>query len=161
MRRDICITVFAAALLLPACAGTQPTGEIHGMAMDVRSKVAPQGDPSACDRIQGNTCIINVTPTVSGSRCTISMKAFVGLGTLASVNHVQWDLQNGFEFCKSGGDGVFFTDLTAPFDPDPNGACKSNWKSKRNAVSASNFSYSMQFRKGTTVCTLDPWLRNN
>ena len=161
MRRHFCFPVIAAALLLTACAGPQPRDGIHGMALDVSSKMAPQGDPSPCDSIQGQTCIINVSPTVSGSRCTISMKGYVGLGTLASVNHVQWELQNGFEFCKNGGDGVFFTDISAPFDPDPTGGCNPRFKSKRNAASAANFSYSMQFRKGTTVCTLDPWVRNN
>jgi len=160
MRRELYLAVVATALLLPACAVTQPTGGLHGMVLDVSSKIAPQGDPSACDRIQGQTCIITVTPTVSGSRCTISMKAYVGLGTMASVNHVQWELQNGFEFCKNGGDGVFFTDITAPFDPDPSGGCKSQFKSKRNAVNPNTYSYQMQFRKGTQVCTLDPWIRN-
>ena len=155
-------------LFVAACTPTPPTVRAAEVASTTTFKITvkpdPTGTPEACDSVTGNKCVIKIGVAIKEDQCTVTMKEYVTLGSMAAVSHVEWELPTGFKFCTRNGDGVFADNpaTSPPYDPDPQGPCKQSYGWKRNASDSTNYAYFLRFRNdsSTLLCVKDPWFKN-
>jgi len=136
-------------------------------AITPKTKPTP-GTEGACDRMNGKTCELDVSVTVTGNTCVATAKNYVKLGEEDDVKRIEWILPTGYKACPRAGDGAFFYDKPDigddKFELDKHGACatKIGWARKKKDSSDYDYAYILRFRdNGSNVqCISDPWFKN-
>ena len=137
--------------------------ELYTITTPIVPKSPPVGMSQDCDSYSGNKCLIKVEVKVEGDICYAKLKEYVHLQDMAKTKRIEWQLPSDYKFCTRNGDGVFFErPVSAPFDPDPNGPCKSTYGWKRNDLDNIVYGYFLRFRNDTStlLCEVDPFFNN-
>jgi len=158
--------IAGAAIVVAGCAvtktGTYSVESAYPLGAGISARMppgpgvpCPNGGPPA-------ECTIGIT--VTGSNCEATLDHYVLLPPLAQKKFITWKLLTpNYQFCQRSGDGAYLKDPngeSSPFQPWQHPACSDMFKVERLSADGKNYEYYLQFRAGSRICVIDPWMRN-
>lgn len=146
----------------PKVTAIEGTG-LYTISTKIVSKTPPVGAAVDCDSYTGTQCTVKIEVKVENDICYAKLKEYVQLYDMSKTKRIEWELPRGYQFCTRNGDGVFLEKpATVPFDPDPQGPCKTTYGWKRNDIDNVTYGYFLRFRNDTSTlqCEVDPFFKN-